>query len=96
LRRYLLQGDRSDVIPRSVEESFSGVVDVHQNLKDFGYVYFRYLVRGLGECWLIPQPQEVIPGGLEGVEDGMTRLKEGNARAVKYVFRLSDTPDIQE
>ncbi|KAG8627412.1 hypothetical protein KVT40_004895 [Elsinoe batatas] len=37
-------------------------------------------------------PTEVIPGGLEGVQKGLQNLKDGKASAVKYIFRIADTP----
>lgn len=84
-------------LPGNIKQSLTTVGSVHgvpDDLKDFGYVYFRYIAKGLEEGWLTPQPQEVIPGGLEGVETGLRNLKEGKASAVKYVFKISDTPGL--
>ncbi|GAB7350169.1 hypothetical protein MBLNU459_g0834t1 [Dothideomycetes sp. NU459] len=82
--------DYSD-IPAGIEHSTTMVGDVHGKLKDFGYVYFRYLTRGLEEGWFKPQPQEVVPGGLAGVQQALQNLKDGKASAVKYVFKIADT-----
>ena len=84
-------------MPEGIEKTITRVGDVHGNpddLKEFGYVYFRYIGRGLAEGWFKAQPQEVVPGGLEGVETGLRNLKEGKASAVKYVFRIADTPGV--
>jgi NADPH:quinone reductase len=85
-------------VPKGVHTSLTMVGNVHgtrgMDLKDFGYVYFRYISKGLEEGWFKPQPTEVIPGGLEGIEEGLTRLKEGKASAVKYVYRIEDTPGL--
>ncbi|KND95302.1 Protein TOXD [Tolypocladium ophioglossoides CBS 100239] len=82
-------------IPKTIEKSVTTVASIHQDLKDFGYVYSRYFSRGLEEGWLKAQPQEIIPGGLEGVEEGLTKLKNGTVSAVKYVFRIADTPGVE-
>ncbi|KAL8687965.1 MAG: hypothetical protein Q9218_006007 [Villophora microphyllina] len=60
---------------------------------DFGFVFFRFFSRGLQEGWFSGHPEEVVPGGLAGVEGALRNLKEGKASAVKYVFRLEDTED---
>ncbi|KAL1297966.1 hypothetical protein AAFC00_006474 [Neodothiora populina] len=86
--------DFSDV-PQGVNVSTTMVGDVHSSLKDFGYVYYRYVARGVDEGWFLPQPQVEIPGGLAGVQEGLTNLKEGKASAVKYVFKIADTPGIK-
>ncbi|KAK4624630.1 Trans-enoyl reductase fsr4 [Fulvia fulva] len=75
----------------SVKRSFTGVGGVHEDQKDLGYVYMRYFSRGLAEGWFKAHPQEVIPGGLGGIQQGLENLKNGKASAVKYVFRVSET-----
>ena len=79
-------------IPEGITQSFTVVGSVHQHNKDLGYVYFRYFTRGLEEGWFQGQPQEVVPGGLGGIQSALEKLKDGTASAVKYVFRISDTP----
>ncbi|CAL5869550.1 uncharacterized protein PFLUO_LOCUS3780 [Penicillium psychrofluorescens] len=62
---------------------------------DFGFVYFRYFGRGLAEGWFRSHPYQVREGGLDGVEGGLVDLKGGKASAVKYVFRIADTPALK-
>lgn len=83
-------------IPKSIEKSVTMVADIHQHLKDFGYVYSRYFTKGLEEGWFKAHPQQIIPGGLAGVQEGLENLKNGKASAVKYVFRIADTPGVQQ
>ncbi|KXT12699.1 hypothetical protein AC579_3280 [Pseudocercospora musae] len=93
---FVLPGKKYE-LPGKIKQSITTVGSVHgfpDDLKDFGYVYFRYIAKGLQEGWFKPQPQEVIPGGLEGVEQGLRNLKEGKASAVKYVFKIEDTPGL--
>lgn len=82
-------------IPKTIEKSVTMVGNVHEDLKDFGYVYSRYFIKGLEEGWFKAQPQQVIPGGLAGVQLGLENLKNGTASAVKYVFKVAYTPGVQ-
>ncbi|KAK8016920.1 hypothetical protein PG993_015109 [Apiospora rasikravindrae] len=90
----VLPGKVYEGIPGHVEQSTTMVGDVHGDHQDFGHVYFRYLARGLLEGWFKPQPQEVIPGGLGGVQKGLENLRDGKARGVKYVFRIAETEGV--
>lgn len=92
----VLPGKKYEDIPESVKKSTTRVGDVHGDLKDFGYVYFRYISKGLEEGWFKAQPQEVMPKGLEGVEQALSNLKQGKASAVKYVFKIGDTPGVSQ
>jgi NADPH:quinone reductase-like Zn-dependent oxidoreductase len=56
---------------------------------DFAYVLVRYLARSLANGEFEGHPYEVIPGGLSGVETGLQKLQRGEAKAVKYVYRVS-------
>jgi NADPH2:quinone reductase len=65
---------------------------IMSDLKDFGYIWSRYLGKLLGEERLTGHPHELIPHGLHGVLQGLQNLKDGKARGVKYVFRVAETP----
>lgn len=67
------------------------VGSVHDYEKDLGFVYLRYFAKGLQDGWFKPQPYEVVPGGLNGIQTGLDNLKHGKAHAIKYVFRIEDT-----
>jgi NADPH:quinone reductase len=47
----VLPGKKYEGIPETVEKSLTTVGSVHTDLKDFGYVYFRYISKGLEEGW---------------------------------------------
>ena len=89
---FVLPGREYEGFPETVSKTTTTVGDVHGPLKDFGFVYFRYIAKGLEEGWFKAQPQEVMKGGLEGVQQGLTNLKDGKASAVKYIFKIEDTP----
>ncbi|KAL2869686.1 zinc-binding alcohol dehydrogenase family protein [Aspergillus lucknowensis] len=90
----VLPGVEFPGIPDGIELVKNTVGCVHKDQKDLGYVYFRYLAKGLLDGWLKPHPHEVEPGGLQGVEQALTNLKEGKASAVKYVVRIRETPGL--
>ena len=97
--------DYSD-IPDYIEHSTTSVGSVHQDVKpdsvegkagiktgnkDFGYAFFRLFSRGLQEGWFSGHPYEVVPGGLNGVQQALLNLKAGKASATKYIFKIGDT-----
>lgn len=90
----VLPGKEYEGIPATVQKSTTTVGSVHADLKDFGYVYSRYISKGLEEGWFKAQPQEIVPGGLEGVQTALQNLKDGKASAIKYIFRIADTPGV--
>ncbi|EME46808.1 hypothetical protein DOTSEDRAFT_70696 [Dothistroma septosporum NZE10] len=90
----VLPGKKYDV-PEGVVQNLTTVGSVHgvpDDLKDFGHVYLRYIAKGLEEGWFKAQPQDIVSGGLQGIEKALINLKEGKAKAVKYIFRIEDTP----
>lgn len=89
---FVLPGKEYKGYAETTNLSTTTVGDVHSVLKDFGYVHSRFLSKGLEEGWFKAQPQEIIPGGLQGVEKGLSNLKDGTVSAVKYIFKIEDTP----
>ena len=76
-----------DITPDSVESKFG----IGSRGKDFGFVFFRFISRGLQEGWFTAHPYEVIPGGLYGIEEGLSNLKRGVNSASKYIFEIGKT-----
>jgi NADPH:quinone reductase len=87
----VLPGKKYEEIPKSMEKSITSVGSVHTDDKDFGYMMSQMFARGLQQGWFKAHPQEVVSGGLGGVEKALKNLKDGKASAVKYVFRIADT-----
>ena len=63
--------------------------------QDFGYALFRLMGRGLQRGWFKGHPYEVVQGGLGGLEQALTDLKEGKVSATKLVFRIADTEGVE-
>jgi NADPH2:quinone reductase len=62
----------------------------YQSDPEWAFVFFKYISRMLADGRLTGHPFEVLDGGLEGVGKGLTMLKEGKAKGVKYVFRVGN------
>ncbi|KAF2773346.1 GroES-like protein [Teratosphaeria nubilosa] len=93
----VLPGKKYEGMPEGITKTLTTVGSVHgvpDDLKEFGYVYFRYISKGLEEGWFKAQTPEVVPGGLAGIEKGLNKLKDGSVSAVKYVYRIADTPGL--
>ncbi|KAK3940937.1 alcohol dehydrogenase-like protein [Diplogelasinospora grovesii] len=92
---FVLGGPKDELLPDHVNWSITLVGAVHRedegSEKDFGYVYYRYMARGLQEGWFRPQRTEVVKGGLNGVQTALENLRDGKASGVKYVFRIGET-----
>jgi len=90
-----------DVEPAVKSLTSVGVVHNQDNgaygddASDLGFVICRWFTRSLQLGTFEGHPFEVRAGGLEGVEQALKDLRNGKASAVKYVFRIADTPGIQ-
>ncbi len=79
-------------VPQGITYRLTLVGRVFSDQQDFGFLFFRYFGRGLQQGWFHGQPQEVVPGGLAGVEGALANLQAGKANGIKYEFRISETP----
>lgn len=101
----VLPGGEYPGIPSYVEKTITMVGSVHTDSseskaaagvkvgagRDFGFAWYRLFSKGLQEGWFTGHPYEVVPGGLGGVEKGLTNLKDGVNSATKYIFKIEDT-----
>lgn len=79
-------------VPETVDHTIMMVGDAHaEEGRELSAGWFRLFTMGLKEGWLAPHPHDVVPGGLGGIQTGLSDLKEGKASAVKYVFRIAET-----
>lgn len=65
-------------------------------IADLGFVFSQLFTKGLKDGWFSGHPYEVVPNGLDGVEGALKNLKEGKNSALKYVFRIEDTPRLKK
>ena len=57
---------------------------------EFAYVLSTYIGRMLARGSFEGHPVEVIPGGLKGVQSGLRRLKNNEARGFKFIYRIGE------
>jgi NADPH2:quinone reductase len=69
--------------------------EVFEEDVDFAYVFFRLVGRWIVEGKMSGHPFEILPHGLQSVEDGLRMLKEGNVSAKKLIYKVADTPCIK-
>jgi NADPH2:quinone reductase len=92
----------SDFDVGTVEKTSTSVGVVHNqengaygpDASDLGFVTCRWFTRALQAGKFEGHPFEVRPGGLEGVEQALKDLRDGKQSAVKYVFRIAETPGL--
>ncbi|KAK3689455.1 chaperonin 10-like protein [Podospora appendiculata] len=83
-------------LPEYVQQVVTKVNDVHMDEgREFGFVWFRYLARGLSEGWFRAQRVTVREGGLGGVQKALLDLKEGRVSGMKFVFRIGETEGVE-
>lgn len=86
-------------ITPSINRSITMVGSVHgdpDDLRDFGFCWFRLFGQGLKQGWLSAHPYEVVSGRLNGLETSLRNLQDGKASATEYLCRISDTPGLLE
>ncbi|TPR07709.1 Ankyrin repeats (3 copies) family protein [Aspergillus niger] len=74
----------------AAHEKANGVDDC----RDLCFVFCRWFSRALKDGRFKGHPFEVRENGLEGVKGAMKDLMDGKASAVKYVFRIAETPGL--
>lgn len=93
------------VLPQSFangEKEYSNITLLSQILvgkshfeeKDFASIWFSEVGNWLESGKLRGQTVRIIPGGLEGVSEGLRLLKAMEVKCEKLVYRISDTPAI--
>lgn len=73
--------------------------DADPNDTEFGHAWYRMFGWSLsssekdgdGRGWLTAHPWEVVPGGLNGVEQALTYLKEGKNSAKEFLIRIEES-----
>ncbi|KAA1476170.1 GroES-like protein [Dentipellis sp. KUC8613] len=58
----------------------------------FGIEFYAQISGWLREGRFKGNPYTVLPGGLAGVQDGITFMKSGKVSGTKLVYRIADTP----
>ncbi|KAI0324000.1 GroES-like protein [Cubamyces sp. BRFM 1775] len=60
--------------------------------REISIAMFKHLTPWLAEGLLKPNPVEILPNGLEGISEGLARMKANKVSGVKLVARPQETP----
>lgn len=81
------------IVPAGIDQEVTNVSLAHagtQAQKDFAFTWLSLIGRGLEQGQFKGHRFHVVPGGLDGVERRLFDLKNGNASALKYVYRIAE------
>lgn len=81
-------------LPKSVEYVRTLCATAYGEDSDFSEKWFDRVGEWLEKGEFRPQKVTVVPGGLEGVKEGLRRLQEGEVRGEKLVYRIAETPGL--
>lgn len=81
-------------LPSNIHYQRTFVGTAHDVDADYAKKWFARAGEWLEEEKLRPQTVKVIPGGLEGVDEGIQSLQDFKVNAVKLVYRLAETPGL--
>lgn len=65
-----------------------------ENNERLGFAMSRYFTRALQKKSLSGHPFEIRPGSLACVEQALRDLEGEKASAMKYIFRIAETPGV--
>ncbi|PWY65980.1 GroES-like protein [Aspergillus heteromorphus CBS 117.55] len=86
--------DVSPGVPSVTYVSSAHQVGGADDCRELCGAFCSWFTGALGSGRFSGHPVQVKPGGLEGVQGAMEDLKEGRASAVKFVFRVGETPGL--
>lgn len=84
----------SSLLPNGVSTSNTNVFTTFKDQKEFASKWYRIIGKWVDEGKFKPNNVKVVPGGLDGVAEGMDLLKNNKVNAVKLVYRIADTKSL--
>ncbi|GJN89643.1 hypothetical protein Rhopal_002630-T1 [Rhodotorula paludigena] len=81
-------------LPSNIRQQRTLVATAYGEDSDFAEKWYDYVGEAIEKGEFKAQKVTVIPGGLEGVKEGLRRLQQGEARGEKYVYRIAETPGL--
>ncbi|GAA5994328.1 zinc-binding alcohol dehydrogenase family protein [Rhodotorula paludigena] len=89
-----LDDDKFASMPSNVRRKQTACAETYGEHSDFAEKWYAYVGEAMEKGEFKAQKVTVIPGGLEGVKEGLRRLEAGEARGEKYVYRIAETPGL--
>jgi NADPH:quinone reductase-like Zn-dependent oxidoreductase len=87
--------EKPDSIPSSVKVVRTMVGTAHSDDSEFAKKWYRIIGGWLDQGKFKANDVKVLPGGLDGVAEGMDLLEQGKVNGVKFVYRISETKSLQ-
>lgn len=93
-----MTGSKSD--PNGATVIWTSIPSVHgekqelQGDREFGAVFFHYIGLALADDLLRGHPYQVVPGGLDGLENALKILESNQLSATKLVLRINETSGV--
>lgn len=81
-------------LPKNISTIRTMVGSAHDGDADFAKKWFTRLGEWLDKDEFKAMKVTVIPGGLNGVEEGLKRLQNNEVKGEKLVYRISETKDL--
>ncbi|KAM0746333.1 GroES-like protein [Meredithblackwellia eburnea MCA 4105] len=81
-------------LPKTVVPIRTLVATAYGADAEFSTKWYKKVGEWLEEGAFKSQQAVVIPGGLEGVKEGLRRLQAGEVRSEKFVYKIADTPGL--
>ncbi|GAA5894420.1 hypothetical protein JCM8208_006230 [Rhodotorula glutinis] len=94
---YVLPVDELEAfafLPSTIKHERTLCATAHDDEGDFAQKYFDLLGEWMDRGEFRAQKVTVVPGGLDGVKEGLRRLKEGEVHGEKLVYRIAETPGL--
>ena len=87
----LYSDDFLSKLPASLEHSRTMVAEAYGADAEFATKWFAKLGEWMEEGTFKAQKVTIIEGGLNGVAEGLRRLKDGEVKSEKFVYRIKET-----
>ncbi|GAA5843998.1 hypothetical protein JCM9279_003697 [Rhodotorula babjevae] len=93
---YVLPIDDTQLafLPSTIKHERTLCATAHEHEGEFAQKYFDLVGSWMDKGEFRAQKVTVVPGGLEGVKEGLRRLQAGEVHGEKLVYRIAETPGL--
>ncbi len=81
-------------LPEGVTTKNTSVFNVYDGDEEFAKKWYKLYGKWTDEGKFKPNKVKIIPGGLDGVAEGMELLKNNKVNAVKLVYVIKDSKSL--
>lgn len=81
-------------LPANIKHERTLCGTAHEDEGNFAQKWFDWVGDAIEKGEFRAQKVAVLPGGLEGVKEGLRRLQAGEVHGEKLVYRIKETPGL--